>query len=262
MILILLSGAPLGAVAAAGPDSLPGVVVGVVGSGDELSLRLTIDGAARTLKVGEIYQDGWRLQSLSAAEAVLTKDGETRRIGLNPAGALAQAPGAPSQVDIAGDTDADIARQLGEAGKLGKARTGLSQEETTRMEVYKTRIARALQAKLQALGKEDDGETGLSLTEIRAALGPDAADWLALDAKETAALRVETARQFAATGAVSFYVPAGGDVLTYATAAGVPPEQPAAYRGGTKDASGGRVYTRGPITVVSDAETAAKTFGP
>ncbi|MDB5439609.1 MAG: hypothetical protein JWM33_2036 [Caulobacteraceae bacterium] len=265
IILPLSAGAPLGAVAAAtGPDSLPGAVVGVIGSGNELSLRLTTDGAVSTLKVGESYADGWRLQSLSAAEAVLTKGGETHRVGLNPSGALAgpmSASEPPSRVDVAGDTNEDIARALLAAGRLKSPRPGLSTDETTRFKVDGVRLDRALAAKLAALGRQDDGETILTLGEIRAALGPGYDDWLILDAKEVAGVRAQAAAQLAASGAVSFYVPAGADLFDLAAAAGVPPNEPASFTHGPPDASGGMVYTRAPVNYVSAAERAAQA-GP
>ena len=39
-------------------------------------------GTRRTLKIGDVYRDGWKLQSVSASTITLAKDTETRRIGV------------------------------------------------------------------------------------------------------------------------------------------------------------------------------------
>ncbi|MDB5437981.1 MAG: hypothetical protein JWM33_408 [Caulobacteraceae bacterium] len=104
----LMSAAALTAYAAApsGPDALPGEVVGVIGSGDQLSLKVAQDQKIRTVKLGAEYRDGWTLDALTTSTASLSKEGQRREIGLNPTGALASAaPGRdPSKVEIAGDT--------------------------------------------------------------------------------------------------------------------------------------------------------------
>lgn len=68
---------------------LPAEVVGVVGSGNQMTLRIRRDGVVQNLKLGDEYRDGWRLRTLTPDVATLAKGNETRRVGLNPAGALA-----------------------------------------------------------------------------------------------------------------------------------------------------------------------------
>lgn len=84
--------------------ALPGQVVGVSGSGDQLSLRLKSGNQERVLKIGDIYADGWILIRLSPTLATLTRLGAIRQVGLNPTGALPQAAisEAPSQVQTIG----------------------------------------------------------------------------------------------------------------------------------------------------------------
>ncbi|MDB5439534.1 MAG: hypothetical protein JWM33_1961 [Caulobacteraceae bacterium] len=79
--------------------ALPGQVIGVSGSGDQLSLRLKSGEGERVLKIGEVFEDGWTLSALTATDATLTKTGQNRRIGLGLAGDSPKAPqNAPSQV--------------------------------------------------------------------------------------------------------------------------------------------------------------------
>ncbi|MDB5439277.1 MAG: hypothetical protein JWM33_1704 [Caulobacteraceae bacterium] len=88
------------------PDRLPQEVVGVMGSGDQLSLKVAQGQVIKTVKLNEEYRDGWTLKGLTATSATLAKDGVTREVGLNPAGVLAPPPAAddPSMVLVAGDT--------------------------------------------------------------------------------------------------------------------------------------------------------------
>ncbi|MDB5438203.1 MAG: hypothetical protein JWM33_630 [Caulobacteraceae bacterium] len=80
--------------------ALPGQVVGVSGSGDQLTLRLKSETQERALKIGDAYADGWILIGLNNSEVTLAKGAILRRIGLNPSGAVAQAvlEETPSQV--------------------------------------------------------------------------------------------------------------------------------------------------------------------
>lgn len=66
------------------PDRLPAEVQGVVGSGDQLRLRLNDAAGVRTLRPGEAYRDGWMLKAVTASTATLAKDGQERVVGLNP----------------------------------------------------------------------------------------------------------------------------------------------------------------------------------
>ncbi|MDB5441271.1 MAG: hypothetical protein JWM33_3698, partial [Caulobacteraceae bacterium] len=90
-------------------DRLPQEVVGVVGSGGELSLKVAQDQTIRTIKPNEEYRDGWMLKTLTPSTATLTRAGESREVGLNPFGSLTPPPAAndPSKVLIAGDTIED-----------------------------------------------------------------------------------------------------------------------------------------------------------
>ncbi|MDB5439278.1 MAG: hypothetical protein JWM33_1705 [Caulobacteraceae bacterium] len=98
---MVLVGGGLAAYAAqpSAPDHLPQEVVGVVGSGDQLGLKVT---TGRILKVGDVYADGWKIQSVTPETATLVKDAQHREIGLNPTGALPATPasGAPSVVQV------------------------------------------------------------------------------------------------------------------------------------------------------------------
>ncbi|MDB5438657.1 MAG: hypothetical protein JWM33_1084 [Caulobacteraceae bacterium] len=104
MLVATLSGGALAAYAAepGAPERLATQAAGVVGSGDQLSLKLKTPQGERTLKVGEAYADGWTLRALTPTKATLDKDGTTREIGLNPTGALASTapPDAPVSVSV------------------------------------------------------------------------------------------------------------------------------------------------------------------
>lgn len=91
--------APVGA-----PDMLPKEVIGVVGSGDQLALKIVKDQQVLTLRPGQEYRDGWILDTLDPATATLSRNGQKRTVGLNPDGALGSVSAAPSEVAVVGDS--------------------------------------------------------------------------------------------------------------------------------------------------------------
>lgn len=185
-----------------GPASLPGEVIGVVGSGDQLSLRIKGGEAPRTLEIGEVYQDGWTLSALTATKATLTKDGQSQTVGLNPTGVIERAkPDDPPTTvkTIGGDKplptidelkarqpafDQLVLEQLGPwDGKT--PRMGLTLAETQRYVAYQARGAQA------PPGAEPPAPYGfLKAAQIRS-LDTDADDYLALNQKLLDALNVE-----------------------------------------------------------------------
>ena len=107
MVVGLAATGPAGAASPPpqGADALPGVVVGVLGSGDQLALQIKADDAGRrVLRIGDSFREGWVLSALTASTATLTKDGQSRTVGLNPTGAVASNDvKRPSVVQVAGN---------------------------------------------------------------------------------------------------------------------------------------------------------------
>ncbi|MDB5438097.1 MAG: hypothetical protein JWM33_524, partial [Caulobacteraceae bacterium] len=83
LAIILSTDAALAA-GAPGPVALPAEVIGVVGSGDKLSLRIKAGDETRLLNIGDTYADGWALTGLSNTTATLTRNGQNQTVGLNP----------------------------------------------------------------------------------------------------------------------------------------------------------------------------------
>lgn len=122
------------------PERLAAQAGGVVGSGDQLALRVKEDSQERTIKPGDDYADGWKLQALTPTKATLTKDGVSREVGLNPTGALANnAPAAPpSQVWVTQSDDELADRVIRNGVWDGKtARPNLTLDETRRYNVLR-----------------------------------------------------------------------------------------------------------------------------
>lgn len=195
--LLLLLAAPALAAAPSAIDRLPSLVVGVTGSGDDLRLQIIDGEARRSLKVGDLYADGWTLQAIDPTQATLTRDAERRTVGLNPTGALAQARSndPPSTVTTAlaaarvADLNAQIARIRANvpiltqllADQLGPwdgktPHMGLSLAETQRYAAYRAR-------------QPATGPNGFLGSDQVNALGTDAADYLALNQKLLDALQ-------------------------------------------------------------------------
>ncbi|MDB5438496.1 MAG: hypothetical protein JWM33_923 [Caulobacteraceae bacterium] len=190
-----LSGGAMAAVAP-GPVALPAEVIGVVGSGDKLSLRIKAGDETRLLNIGDIYQDGWALTALTNTTATLTRNGQSQTVGLNPAGLVAQAraDGPATTVRVVGATDLVelqarqvalrqlLKEQLG-AWDGTTPRLGLTLEETQRYVAYRARG-------VQAEARQDQlGRSGFLTTNQVSSLGDDRMDYLVLNQKLLLALR-------------------------------------------------------------------------
>ncbi|MDB5438344.1 MAG: hypothetical protein JWM33_771, partial [Caulobacteraceae bacterium] len=176
---ILFAGLLLAAAAPApsGPDALPAQVAGVIGSGDQLSLQLRASDTApaRMVRLGDEAIDGWTLTGLTNTVATLSKDGQSRTIGLNPTGALSQRQpvGPPSTVHVTVEgltpemaavlalSDEEVLAQAPasflQAYQTATAGHGLTAEELRRAQLYSMRfnlmsaaISQASQARVQA----------------------------------------------------------------------------------------------------------------
>ncbi|MDB5440156.1 MAG: hypothetical protein JWM33_2583 [Caulobacteraceae bacterium] len=235
MRVLLLSGVAAallagGARAAINPGSasLPGEVIGVVGSGDKLSLKIKAGETSRLLNVGDTYQNGWKLKSLTDATATLEKDGLTQTIGLNPTGSVAA---------VAPDEDASTVNTLAAiraerlalaqpafnqlvADQLGPwdgktPRLGLSLDETKRYVSYQT---------LGALHQPAEGETKglpgvngfLSMAQIDS-LGAEADDYLAINQKLLVALDATRG----VTAKISTVTPVGASTTAFSDRTGL-----------------------------------------
>lgn len=155
-LCLILTGGPIAAYAAAVPErqnirpeasagleNLPREVVGVLGSGDQLRLRLrSEDGAARTLSVGDEYKAGWILKALSSTVATLGQGNQLRQIGLNPDGDLAQAGGSSEKSSIAvlgvltPDQMTALQSEIASGRWDGRPTWGMTQDETNRLIAY------------------------------------------------------------------------------------------------------------------------------
>ncbi|MDB5439932.1 MAG: hypothetical protein JWM33_2359 [Caulobacteraceae bacterium] len=178
----LLAGLLLTAAAEpAAPDRLPGEAVGVVGSGDQLALRLMQDRQERTLKLGDEYRDGWRLEALTPTSATLAREGQRREVGLNPTGQLAgSAPATPpSQVRVL-LSDEEILAMVRSRPPIngGKPMVGMTAAESERYQVlmYKGGQLRAASRPPSPAPPPDGGLIRVQITpstELIPALGPE-----------------------------------------------------------------------------------------
>ncbi|MDB5439942.1 MAG: hypothetical protein JWM33_2369 [Caulobacteraceae bacterium] len=243
---------------------LPSEVRGVVGSGDQLSLQLkTGAGLDHTLKVGEVYGDGWTLTGLTPVEATLAKDGATRQVGLNPTGALAgNAPVAPpSTVSMIGVPDADavdrILKAAGTPVRAGYASPGLTEAETLRSRAYSALM-------LQVIDREraTGGPGGMTMENLKAVIGQAAYDDMtALTQRSLGASQAVAVADLAArpvSGPTSYYVPAGANEAQIVAAQGV--DRRGVWEPGQLDAAGGRTFTLTAGT--AEAYTARAANGP
>lgn len=246
-----LTGGALTAYAAqpSAPERLAGQAAGVVGSGDQLSLRLVEDNQARTIRPGDDYADGWKLDVLTATSATLVKDGQRREVGLNPTGAVASrgpaaAPsrvtlaGLPAEATIQGAVDAALAK---DPKALETAMHGgvLSLEEARRYLAYRQvleeEVARRYPGAFAALTAAGErpllGEAG-------------EADYDAMGRKIGAASIAARIADLAArplTGPTSYYLPAGTDYRQVPEARGA--DARGVWRPSAPDAQGGRTVT-------------------
>ncbi|MDB5440155.1 MAG: hypothetical protein JWM33_2582, partial [Caulobacteraceae bacterium] len=259
----VLAAVPSLAFAGAAPESLASQAAGVLGSGDQIALQLkSADGASpRVLKIGEMFEDGWKLDALTPTSATLARDGERREVGLNPTGALAETrPGAtPSQV-IVTPSAADLA--LIEGRWDGKAQAGLTVEETQRYLIYGRKIAAVSlslggpAALIAGRFTEGDIRAGLRAAMGDAAFEAALADNDRLDQKHMGAMRqaavdqgdINQVRSFdglPAIGPDSFYIPQANSatgITDAIRAAGL--VNLVGYSLGPLDASGGRTVTK------------------
>ncbi|MDB5438139.1 MAG: hypothetical protein JWM33_566 [Caulobacteraceae bacterium] len=202
--MISVSAGVAQAAASPGPATLPGEVIGVVGSGDKLSLRIKAGKEARTLSVGDLYLDGWKLTALTDSTATLARNNEIQTVGLNPTGAVAKAKADGPASSVKTLAGLDLAKRGAEAraqqpafsqlikDQLGPwdgktARMGLSLAETQRYVDYQKRGAL-----FQASASDPQGPRGpngfLDAAQVEA-LGADAGDFRALNQKVLDALQ-------------------------------------------------------------------------
>ncbi|MDB5437979.1 MAG: hypothetical protein JWM33_406 [Caulobacteraceae bacterium] len=173
------------------PQRLAAQAAGVVGSGDQLSLRVVEDQQPRTLKPGDTYSDGWKLESLTPSSATLTRDGERREVGLNPTGALASAePAAPASRVRVLPSDAELLAQATlQARWDGQTPLpGLTLAETTRYYLLRQR-GLVLASNTPPPGPPRPPGSPMVPREItgamvNAAMGPDTAEFAELGAKQ------------------------------------------------------------------------------
>lgn len=171
-------------------DQLPQELVGVIGSGDQLSLevRSSSDPAPRIINIGGEYKAGWKLTALTQSQATLIKNGEVRQVGLNLNGAVLSEPMpvAASEVEVlqsAGDL-AVLQRMKDDGIWDGAPKPGLNLQETQRLLIYSHRLV--LMAEAQP--RQGSVATVEPNVVVDALDGPQAmADWLALSAKTRAA---------------------------------------------------------------------------
>lgn len=228
---------PVLAKAADGPafaNSLPSQVVGVVGSGDQIGLLLRSGSAVRTLKLGDVVQDGWVLTHLNPSSAILSLNGQQVEIGLNPQGEITNTSAdlQATQITVVGSAEAEILRRLLDTGKWdGKAMPGLDLQETQRSLIYSDRLNQATAGWVAQYGPAFSP----TLEMIRAAVGgPEAwADASSLAQRHQAAY---------ALFSTPFYQAADQSQAQAARAAGLPDGQLLLVdHTGPLDSQGGRM---------------------
>ncbi|MDB5439780.1 MAG: hypothetical protein JWM33_2207 [Caulobacteraceae bacterium] len=262
----LLLSAALFLAGAASPDQLPSEVKGVVGSGNQLSLKLKTPGGERTLRIGEAYGEGWTLEALTPSKAILTKDGVTREIGLNPTGAVASdKPDAPpSKVTMIGLPDEgaieaavnaalaknpnalEVARQGG-ALTLEEARRQVFYQSAVNDEIARREAADPSRKNLVLWPRDETDLLGEAAVADRDAMFQKATGF-----RQAAQITDLAARPV--SGPTSYYVPAGADARQIWQAAGI--DERGVWLPGPLDAQGGRTVTQ----VAGTAEQAGAYF--
>ncbi|MDB5437980.1 MAG: hypothetical protein JWM33_407 [Caulobacteraceae bacterium] len=224
------------------PERLAAQAAGVVGSGDQLALQLKDNNQERTIRPGDVYADGWKLDALTPTSATLVKDGERREVGLNPTGALAsKAPAAPpSQVTLAGEDArllaAAIARNFWDGQKL---QPGLTLQETQRYWTLYERFSetyKAFQIDLAARAAKAGVKLPFAFLpdDILSALGPQyAPEFAALTNKMADERDGGSAAAFARYGPVTVHVASPAQA-----AAATAPYGQAAWTQGSQAADG------------------------
>ncbi|MDB5437978.1 MAG: hypothetical protein JWM33_405 [Caulobacteraceae bacterium] len=198
------------------PERLAAQAAGVVGSGKQLSLRVVEAGKERTIKLGQDYADGWKLDALTPTSATLVRNGERREVGLNPTGALASAApaAAPSQVLVTQSDDELLETAIRIGLWDGKTpRPGLTLEQSRRyallyakgMEAVSSYAdginAKSIAAGLGGIRFSDDG------TLLISGLGAEGAEFVALRNTEILAKPALAAALFERYGPVEVTVP-------------------------------------------------------
>lgn len=235
-------------------DDLPNQVVGVIGSGQALSLRFrpVAGEPTRVLSRGDVYADGWVLSNLTPSVATLTKAGESREVGLNPTGWLTTAapPPSPSEITVSFST-ADLAYLEGEISNHrwdGQSFPGLTLDQTRQLQLYDRKIQQARSSNPSLSGPD----------AFKAALGADYVNYLAAALAMEIGLRqaaldrgdINTVRRMDGlppVGPEKVLVPTGTSPDAAFRAAGLVSQAGYAEQGpaGSLDANGNRTFTRG-----------------
>ncbi|MDB5441575.1 MAG: hypothetical protein JWM33_4002 [Caulobacteraceae bacterium] len=205
--------------------TLPSTIIGVIGSGDQLALKLGDGEGQRVLKPGDSYAGDWILKSLTDSVATFSRDGQVQAIGLNPSGALAAAVPAspPSSVTVLTPEDAALLDRLrAEKHWNGKADTGLSISETQRLLVLEYRARDATPSR----GGPYD------LRQLVASMGEAGHEYEALVTKRNQAVYQLSLDAFQQYGPVSWHVGPGEDALAAERAAGLPVDDHGMLPGG------------------------------
>lgn len=270
VLATLLAGGGLVTYAAepSAPERLAANASGVVGSGNQLTLKVREAGVDRSLKVGDVYAEGWTLKALTPSTVTIARDGATMLVGLNPSGqVLGPAPaGAPSTISVVGLPDeatiqAAIARlgPMAEQGMAQATRLGLSADQARRFLVYRLKIQDETMRKAAAGEAMRPGPPNEA--ELRALLGEGGfADYSAITAIGNPGAAAQAAADLAArpiSGASSYYVPAGADQVQVALAQGI--DLRGVWSISTPDALGGVTLTRNAAPIQGPAAGAAPT---
>ncbi|MDB5440882.1 MAG: hypothetical protein JWM33_3309 [Caulobacteraceae bacterium] len=258
LIAALIGGGTLSAYAAAPSapqvalpadlSSLPGQVIGVVGSGDQLSLQIRASDrqGPRTVRPGDEYQNGWTLRAVTPTLAILSRAGETHQVGLNPAGTLAApAAAAPSSVTVqlSAQDKADLEAMIAAGNWDGKAMPGLTLAESQSHVLMVSRI--------EALSPPSLPGSRRLLTMVqdapmRARFGDAAVDQFRVESQRMIQATTDMAwADLAArplTGPSTYYIPPGVSESAAMAQAGVDPRGDWGF--GVRDANGGTTYTR------------------
>lgn len=174
-LCLVISSAALMAYAAqpSAPEALSAEAAGVIGSGDQLSLKLS-GPAGRTLSLGQEYRDGWVLQALTPDTAVLARNGEMRRVGLNPSGETAdnRALANDSQVAVlAASTGRGAGQAPPGATKVATAAKPPVVQDAARIAATGQRVEAAISEAMR--NARARGVDAVNLSDLRTGIGKD-----------------------------------------------------------------------------------------